>query len=155
MITSYLGINPIFPIKKEFNDAVNKLTNEYEECDINNSTKVDKNIDDLYIPECKDSNQVAVAGIDNIMRIAYLGIKYNYEKDENNKYCPLNSLLINKNITDKAKVIDLGNVKKIKYLIVKDKRKHSNTNNDIVYEIFQRNLSDEDRLIFMVENFLI
>jgi len=54
------------------------------------------------IPECKDSNQVAVAGIDNIMRIAYLGIKYNYEKDENNKYCPLNSLLINKNITDKA-----------------------------------------------------
>ncbi|KAL6597097.1 hypothetical protein U3516DRAFT_671460 [Neocallimastix sp. 'constans'] len=107
------------------------------------------------IPECKDSNQVAVAGIDNIMRIAYLGIKYNYEKDENNKYCPLNSLLINKNITDKAKVIDLGNVKKIKYLIVKDKRKHSNTNNDIVYEIFQRNLSDEDRLIFMVENFLI
>jgi len=47
MITSYLGINPIFPIKKEFNDAVNKLTNEYEECDINNSTKVDKNIDDL------------------------------------------------------------------------------------------------------------
>ena len=59
------------------------------------------------------------------------------------------------NIDYYIEVIDLGNVKKIKYLIVKDKRKHSNTNNDIVYEIFQRNLSDEDRLIFMVENFLI
>ncbi|KAL6613021.1 hypothetical protein U3516DRAFT_513458, partial [Neocallimastix sp. 'constans'] len=63
------------------------------------------------------------------------------------------STKINKdNIDFYIEAIDLGNVERIKYLIAKDKNKHSNVNNDIVYEIFQRNLLDEDRLIFIIEN---
>ncbi|KAG4090639.1 hypothetical protein H8356DRAFT_1279457 [Neocallimastix lanati (nom. inval.)] len=56
------------------------------------------------------------------------------------------------NIDYYVEAIDFGNVERLKYLIAKDKHKLSNINNDIVYEIFQRNLLDENRLIFIIEN---
>ncbi|KAG4101209.1 hypothetical protein H8356DRAFT_279471 [Neocallimastix lanati (nom. inval.)] len=62
-----------------------------------------------------------------------------------------NTTKINKdNIDYYIEAIDLGNVERIKYQSAKDKHKHSSI--DIVYEIFQRNRLDEDRLIFIIEN---
>eukprot|EP00833_Pecoramyces_ruminatium_P000046 jgi/Orpsp1_1/1174078/evm.model.c7180000048839.1 len=117
---SYLGINPIFPVKRECNDAMEKFNKEYEECDIQymNVNQKANEIDDICskfnsekcqkyyktkmvdLPECKDSIQEAVAGIDNIKNINYISIKTECDKDENNNYCPLSSFELKKNIKE-------------------------------------------------------
>lgn len=95
-----------------------KLTEEYKECNIDEENITESTIDDMCdkfnsekcqkyyttkmadLPECKDSLTISLAGIDNMMKITYLGLKNNCEKDENNKYCPFNSVEIAKKIKD-------------------------------------------------------
>jgi len=111
---SYLGTNPFFPIKKECNDAIEKLNIEYKECQLEvddktadeickivDSDKCQKyfNIKVVDIPECKDSIEDAVISIDNLRKLAYSELKAECIKDENNKYCPLNSKETQKIIT--------------------------------------------------------
>jgi len=115
---SYLGINPIFPIKKECNDALKKY-NEYEDCYINLASDLTTiNIQDFCksyssdkcqkfyqlkvssIPECQSSEKISVLGIDYLLKINYLIANVECAVDENNNLCPYNEFELLKKMTE-------------------------------------------------------
>jgi len=102
---SYLGTNPIFPIKKECNDIFEKYEKEctidlgasdvnYEEiCQVYNTKACQElyNINIYEIPECKSSEESVLTLLDSMLRITAVSLKTLCTKDENNKICPLHN----------------------------------------------------------------
>lgn len=107
---SYLGTNPIFPIKKECSDAIEKLTNENKECTVNpenknedelksfcntfNSEKCQKFINTKFadIPECKSSIAESLTLMDEATKTKYSGYKLICAVDEQGNFCPMTDI---------------------------------------------------------------
>jgi len=107
---SYLGTNPIFPIKKECNDALEKYLNPTEECFINNIDETNFDFEatcktfnsekcqEIYklnifeVPECKSSEEFSLVSIDFMLKLSEIGLKYQCTPDENGNVCPLRDI---------------------------------------------------------------
>jgi len=125
---SYLGNNPIFPIKKECNDAIAKLKKENEECEaevLSNDDLSSDNVDDYKkfceafnsekcqkyynikyseIPECKSSKQDVISMLEEFTKTNLSYNKVKCATDEKGNYCPLTQIemvkRINKTMTE-------------------------------------------------------
>jgi len=109
---SYLGTNPILPIKKECNDALEKLKNENSECEADNDEDYKKFCDAFNsdkcqkfyntkfteIPECKSSQQEIVSMLEELFKKSLTFHKIKCATDEQGNYCPLTEIEMNKRI---------------------------------------------------------
>jgi len=105
---SYLGYNPLFPVKRECNTYIEKLKEEYKDCIIEITGTINqdeicktfqsKRCQKYYklrvadAPECKDSHEISVFGIDSMRSLELLALQSSCFTDENNKYCTFGSL---------------------------------------------------------------
>ena len=124
---SYLGINPIVPIKEECKNAFEKIVTENKECTIGDLIGKDldtiKGFCDAFytekcqnffatkyseLPECKDSVDSSLILMENIISINYYNSQAQCAMDGNGNFCPLTDIGLSKRTTSTMKEDELA-----------------------------------------------